>query len=99
MEVINMTTSTLSKKRRLINYLYQGGGMDNGITANEARAKFGVANLRATISDVKNMVETFGNWEIVSEETATGKTRYFMVDTHPGKRTYAYDADGSRYSL
>jgi len=94
-----MATCTLSKKRRLINYLYDGGGVNNGITANEAKSKFGVANLRATISDIRNMVESFGNWEIVSEETATGKTRYFMSDTHPGKRTFAFDVDGSRYML
>ena len=94
-----MTTNTLTKKRRLINYLYQGGGVNNGITANEAKAKFGVANLRATISDVKNMVESFGNWEIVCEETPSGLTRYFMVDTHPGKRTYVFAGDGSRYTL
>jgi len=92
-------TKNLSKKRRLINYLYMGGGMNNGITANEARAKFGVANIRATMSDIRSTVESFGNWEITSEETATGKTRYFMVDTHPGKRTYAYDSTGSRLAM
>ena len=94
-----MTTTKLTKKRRLINYLYDGGGVNNGITANQAKSKFGVANIRATMSDIKTMVETFGNWEIVSESTATGKTRYFMVDTHPGNRTYAFDTDGSRYAL
>ena len=89
-------SNTLTKKRRLINYLYDGGGVNNGITANEAKSKFGIANLRATISDVRSLVEAHGNWEIVSEETATGKTRYFMVDTHPGKRTYMFNRDGSR---
>jgi len=98
MEVIIMT-STLPKRRRLINYLSTGGGANNGITANEAKAKFGIANLRATISDVKSQVESFGNWEIVSEESSTGKTRYFMVDTHPGNRTYGFHNDGSRYML
>ena len=92
-------TTTLPKRRRLINYLSNGGGVNNGITANEAKAMFGIANLRATISDVKSQVESFGNWEIVSEETATGKTRYFMVDTHPGNRTYGYSKSGSRYML
>ena len=92
-------SKNLSKKRRLINYLYNGGGSNKGITSNEARAKFGIANLRATISDIKSMVEAFGNWEIVSEETSTGKTRYFMVDTHPGNRTYGYAEDGSRFTM
>lgn len=92
-------TNTLSKKRRLINYLYSGGGVNKGVTANEAKSKFGVANLRATMSDIKSQVERYGNWEIVNEETSTGKTRYFMVDTHPGERTYAFDNDGSRYMI
>jgi hypothetical protein len=92
-------SKNLSKKRRLINYLYNGGGRNKGITMNEARAKFGISNLRATISDVKSMVEAFGNWEIVSEQTSTGKTRYYMVDTHPGNRTYAFTDDGSRVQM
>jgi len=87
--------STLTKKRKVINYLANG----NGITANEAKSRFGVGNLRATISSIKNQVESFGNWEITSEETATGKTRYFMVDTHPSHRTYGFSSDGSRYML
>tara|TARA_B100001094_G_scaffold220998_1_gene215066 strand:- start:340 stop:624 length:285 start_codon:yes stop_codon:yes gene_type:complete len=92
-------TNNLSKKRRLINYMYSGGGANKGVTANEAKSKFGVANIRATMSDIKEMVERYGNWEIVSEETSTGKTRYFMVDTHPGSRTFAFDTDGSRYMV
>jgi len=99
MEVIQMATNTLSKKRRVINYLYDGAGMNNGLTAAQAKSKFGVGNLRATISDIRDMVEQYGNWEIISEDTSAGKTRYFMVDTHPGKRTYAFDSDGSRYML
>jgi len=87
--------ATMSKKRRVINYLSKG----KGITANEARSKFGVANLRATISDIKNTVEEYGNWAIVSEETPTGKTRYFMEDVHPGNRTYGFDDNGNRYML
>jgi len=87
--------NTLSKKRRVINYLASG----KGLTQNEAKARFGVGNLRATISDIRSQVEAFGNWEIVSEETASGKTRYFMEDTHPGVRSYGFDAEGNRYSL
>jgi hypothetical protein len=98
-KVIIMTISTLPKRRRLMNYLSNGGGVNNGITANEAKAKFGVANLRATISNIKEQVESFGNWEIVSEQTKMGKTRYFMVDTHPGNRTYGYTSNGSRFAL
>ena len=90
-----MSNNTLTKKRRVINYLANG----KGLTANEAKARFGVGNLRATISDIKSQVEAFGNWEIISESTSTGMTRYFMEDTHPGDRTYGYDAEGNRYSI
>ena len=91
-----MTCKTLTKKRRLINYLYSGGGVDNGISANEAKAKFGISNLRATISDVKQRLEAYGNWEIVAED-CNGKTRYFMEDTHPGERSFDFAPDGSRH--
>ena len=86
---------TMTKKRRVINYLASGKGLTEG----EARSRFGVANLRATISDIRDMVEAHGNWEITSESTSTGKTRYFMEDTHPGERTYGFDSMGRRYAL
>ena len=88
-------TNTMTKKRRVINYLASG----KGLTEAEARSRFGVANLRATISDIRDMVEAHGNWEITSEETPTGKTRYFMEDTHPGERSYGFDSMGHRYAL
>jgi hypothetical protein len=87
--------ATLSKKRKVINTLYNG----NGITAKQAKSRFGVGNLRATMSDIRDTVEAFGNWEIVTEETATGSTRYYMEDTHPGNRTFGFNTDGSRYML
>ena len=87
--------STMTKRRKVMNYLANG----NGITAAQAKSRFGVGNLRATISSIKAQVEAYGNWEVVSETTATGKTRYFMDDTHPGKRTYGFDMHGNRYAL
>jgi len=86
---------TMTKKRRVINYLASGKGLTEG----EARSRFGVANLRATISDIRDMVEAHGNWEITSESTPSGKTRYFMEDTHPGERTFGFDSMGRRYAL
>ena len=86
---------TMTKKRRVINYLASG----KGLTPAEAKSRFGVSNLRATISDIRDMVEAYGNWEITSEPTSTGKTRYFMEDTHPGERTYGFDPMGHRYAL
>jgi len=87
--------STMTKRRKVMNYLANG----NGITAAQAKSRFGVGNLRATISSIKSQVETYGNWEVVSESTATGKTRYFMDDTHPGKRCFGFDQHGCRYAL
>ena len=90
-----MSNNTLTKKRRVINYLASG----KGLTPAEARSRFGVANLRATISDIRDLVEAYGNWQITSEETASGSTRYFMEDTHPGERMYGFDQNGNRYAL
>jgi|TARA_R110002096_G_scaffold158329_1_gene323619 hypothetical protein len=90
-----MSSNTLSKKRRVINYLSSG----KGLTPAEAKSRFGVGNLRATISDIRSMVESFGNWEITSEPTTNGKTRYFMEDTHPGKRVMGFDSSGNRYMM
>jgi hypothetical protein len=87
--------NTMTKKRRVINYLATG----KGLTEAEARSRFGVGNLRATISNIREMVEAYGNWAITTEETPTGKTRYFMEDTHPGERSYGYDPMGTRYAL
>ena len=89
-----MSSNTLTKKRRVINFLASG----KGLTPNEARSRFGVANLRATISDIKSQVEAYGNWEITSEATSTGLTRYFMEDTHPN-RTYGFDKMGMRVAI
>ena len=90
-----MSNNTLTKKRRVINYLSSG----KGLTPAEARSRFGVANLRATISDIRSMVEAYGNWEITTEETSNGSTRYFMEDTHPGNRMYGFDKNGNRVAL
>jgi len=83
---------TLSKTRRVINFLSNGGSL----TAAQARSRYGVQNLRATISNIRNMVEEFGNWEIVTSVNTKGSTTYSMVDTHPGKRTYRFNSDGTR---
>jgi len=85
----------MTKKRRVINYLASG----KGLTEAEACSRFGVANLRATISDIRDLVEAYGNWEIVLEETTSGKSRYYMEDVHPGDRTYGFDPMGIRYAL
>jgi hypothetical protein len=63
-------------KRRIMDYLASG----KTLTASEAQSRFGCANFRATISDIKSQVEAYGNWAIVTETTkTTGKNRYAMV--------------------
>lgn len=90
-----MATANLSKKRRVINYLTAG----KGLTANEARSRFGVANFRALMSDIRSQFEEYGNWEVTTEDTASGGTRYFLEDVHPGERVWGYKPDGTRYML
>tara|TARA_X000001382_G_scaffold22592_1_gene13747 strand:- start:382 stop:717 length:336 start_codon:yes stop_codon:yes gene_type:complete len=92
---IIMPTNTLSMKRRVINTLANG----RGLTASEAKSKYGVKNMRAMMSSIRSLVEAYGNWEITSEETPTGKTRYYMEDTHPGERSYGFDSNGHRFLL
>lgn len=87
-------SNTLSKKRQVINHLSRGWGID----AREALNKYGVQNLRATMSDIREQVEAYGNWEIETVENGSN-TRYFMRDTHPGRRTYGFRKDGSRFLI
>ena len=69
-------SNTITKKRRVMDYLAAG----NSLTAGQARGRFGVSNMRATISDIKSQVEAYGNWAIVTQPTkTTGKNRYAMV--------------------
>ena len=87
--------TTMTKKRKVINYLTSG----KGLTSNEARSRFGVANFRAVMSDIRSQFEEYGNWKVTTEETTTGKSRYFLQDIHPGTRTWGYDKNGTRYML
>lgn len=68
------STSTISKKRRLLNHLAE----NNTITAAQASRRFGVANLRATMSDIRQQVEAYGNWRIVTGSNGRGETVYAM---------------------
>ena len=90
-----MSNSVISKKRKVINYLAAG----RGITAAEARSRFGVKNLRAMMSDIRSLVERYGNWEVETEQTRSGNTRYYMRDTYDGKRKFTFLEDGSRRAV
>ena len=67
-------SNTISKKRRVMDYLAKG----NTLTSNEANSRFGVGNMRATISNIKSQVEAYGNWSVDSCSVPSGKTRYAM---------------------
>lgn len=69
-----MTNSVQSKKRSVINYLASG----RSLTQERAYRLFGVRNLRATISDVREQVEKYGNWRIVRDENRSGDSSYSM---------------------
>jgi hypothetical protein len=87
---------TITKQNKVINYLSKRG---RTLTAAEARARFGVQNLRATISDIREVVEEFGNWRVETRISPTGRTQYLMRDTHPGRRSYGFRKDGSRFKI
>jgi len=87
---------TITKQNKVINYLSKRG---RTLTAAEARARFGVQNLRATISDIREVVEEFGNWRVETRISPTGRTQYMMRDIHPGRRSYGFRKDGSRYKI
>ena len=67
-------SNTISKKRRVMDFLAAG----NTLTAGQARGRFGVSNMRATISDIKSQVEKYGNWSVTRGSTKTGLTSYSM---------------------
>ena len=63
-----------TKKQRVMNHLARG----NDITPKQAFSRFGVANLRATISNIKEQAEAYGNWEVTSRTLDNGATCYGM---------------------
>ena len=69
-----MAVKTKSKKARLMNHLAKG----NDITPKQAYSRFGVKNLRATMSNIKNQVEAYGNWEVYTHTLDNGTTCYGM---------------------
>ena len=69
-----MATKVYTKKARLMNLLSRG----HDITAKQAYSRFGVKNLRATMSNIKSQVEAYGNWEVTTRTLDNGTTCYGM---------------------
>jgi|TARA_Y100000389_G_scaffold180547_1_gene195444 hypothetical protein len=67
-------TNTQSQTRRVLNYLTSG----RGLTSAEARSRFGVQNMRAVMTRVRQLTERYGNWRVTTSETTTGSTRYMI---------------------
>ena len=65
---------TYTKKARLMNHLSRG----HDITAKQAFSRFGVKNIRATMSNIKEQVEAYGNWEVTTRTLDNGATCYGM---------------------
>ena len=91
-----MKTAQVSKTNKVINCLTNS---DNGITASEARNRYGIKRLSTVMNHVKSTLETYGNWEVIEMVTPRGKTRYFANDIHPGTRKFGFDKNGKRYAL
>ena len=69
-----MATKTYTKKQRVMNHLARG----NDITPKQAFSRFGVKNLRATMSNIKEQVEKYNNWEVTTRTLDNGVTCYGM---------------------
>ena len=71
---ITMVKAKTTKKARLMNHLAKG----NDITPKQAFSRFGVKNIRATMSNIKSQVEAYGNWEVTTRTLDNGTTCYGM---------------------
>ena len=64
-----------SKTRKVVDYLSEG----RTLTAAQARARFDVQNLSATMSTIRKTVEAFGNWEVTTDVARNGATKYGII--------------------
>lgn len=76
-----MSSTTVTKQDRVINYLLRG----KSISQSSAESMFDVANLRATISDIKPALKSRG-YNIVTTTGRLGETRYAAVSKQTRKR-------------
>jgi len=88
-------TKTLSKTRQVINHLRSG----KSLTRTQAESKFGVKNIRAMVSSIREQFERYGNWMLETDTNSRGETVYRLTDIHPGQRVWGFDAQGNRYRL
>lgn len=66
-----MSVSTVTKQDKVLNYLSKG----KTLSADSAYNMFGVANLRATVSDIKDTAHSMG-FNVYRTTGRHGETRY-----------------------
>jgi hypothetical protein len=67
-------SATVSKQQRVMNYLVKG----KTLSQDSAHSMFGVGNLRATISDIRPLLEASG-YSVVRTNGRKGETRYGLA--------------------
>jgi hypothetical protein len=70
-----MAFASNSKTRKIVDYLAEG----RTLTAAQAQARFGIKNMSATMSSIRDTVEAYGNWEVTTELAKNGATKYGIV--------------------
>ena len=70
-----MAFATNSKTRKIVDYLAEG----RTLTQAQATARFGVKNMSATMSTIRDTVEAYGNWEVTKDTAKNGATKYGIV--------------------
>jgi hypothetical protein len=71
---VNMATATLTKQEKVMNYLKRG----RTLSEESAFSMFDVANLRATISDVRPFLKSQG-FNVTRTVGRNGETRYGLT--------------------
>ncbi len=69
-----LTVTNNTKQNKVMSYLMRG----NTLSQNSAKSMFNVANLRATISDIKPVLKSRG-YNVVTTTGRTGETRYGLI--------------------
>ena len=70
-----MAFATNSKTRKVVDYLAEG----RTLTPAQAEARFGIKNMSATMSTIRDTVEAYGNWEVTKDTAKNGATKYGIV--------------------
>jgi hypothetical protein len=75
--MIVTNTNRPTKIQRVFDYMAQG----NALTPGQARSRFKVSNVRATMSDLREAFDRFGYRYDVVRETRNGRTYYSLRNT------------------